>query len=230
MINNIRDLSEIAQQAGVPLRKGCLIRSSNLHTAEPDDLSGVAVVIDLRTPTEAERMPDRTPEWVTYHHIPLFDEAAAGITREKTLSEVPDMKNLYRTMLENESFRSHIQAALNIISSHDYSRGAVLWHCTAGKDRCGVLSALVLQALGVNRDAIMQDYLRSNETCAEEGETVCRKLLEAGHPEKIALAVRDAFLAKPEYLQATLDAYDRKPMEFPEAERFRRAVLSGTAL
>ncbi len=228
MIKNLRDLSMIALEDGVPLREHCLIRSANLHTAEPEDLVGIDSVIDMRTQTEVEMMPDRITEWISYYHIPLFDEAAAGITREKKLSEIPDMPKLYRAMLESDSFRAHIQDVLHIISSHDYSRGAVLWHCTAGKDRCGVVSALVLQTLGVHRDAIMRDYLITNDTCREEADMVYWKMLQAGRPEKLARAVRDAFLARAEYLQAALDAYDRKPLAFPEAESFRHSVLLST--
>lgn len=225
MIKNRRDLSEIAVEAGVPLRSGCLIRSAHLHEAALEELEGITAVIDLRTHTEAEQMPDRMPEWIAYYHIPFFDEAAAGITRERSFSEVPDMTRLYRTMLEEEKLRANVQAVLNIVSAHDYSRGAVLWHCTAGKDRCGVVSAMVLRALGVSRDFVMKDYLRSNEVCEAEAEEISRRMLDAGHPAELVSAVRDAFVAKPEYLRAAFDAHDRHPMEFPEAERFRRAVL-----
>lgn len=227
MILNLRDLYEAASADGVPLRKGCLIRSAALHSAAPEELAGISAVIDLRTGLETERMPDRIPAGVTYHHIPFFDEAAAGITREKRPSEVPDMRRLYRDMLEKVWFRSNVLEVLNVIAAHDYSEGGILWHCTAGKDRCGVVSALVLLTLGVSRETIMKDYLRSNEICEEEGNMIYRKLLSEGKPEALAQAVREAFLAKPEYMQAALDAYDRDPLAFPDAERFRAAVLEG---
>ena len=226
MIRNIRDLSEIANEDGIALRRNCLIRSGHLHHAQPEELRGVSAVIDLRTPVETEKMPDRLPEWVSYHHIPLFDEAAAGITRKKNLSAVPDMRALYRTMIENEAFRGHIQEVLSLICTHDYTGGAVLWHCTAGKDRCGVISALVLRALGVSREAVMRDYLRSNDTCAEEAETVYRKLLQDGHPEHMANSVREVFFARPEYLQAAIAAHAEYPLVFPDSTRLRQAVLA----
>ena len=227
MIKNFRDLCEIAWEADVPLRRGCLIRSANLHQATPEDLAGITAVIDLRTGVEAEQAPDRIAEWVTYHHVPLFDEAAVGITRERTFSEIPNMTRLYRVMVEDERLRPNLQKVLEIISSHDYAKGAILWHCTAGKDRGGLVAAMVLRVLGVGREHVMQDYLRSNDTCLEEGEAAYRSMLAEGQTEEFALGVRDAFLAKPEYLQAAFDAHDRHPMEFPEAERFRRAVLLG---
>ena len=225
MINNRRDLSAAARHGGLSFREGLLIRSGNLSSAEPAELDGISVVIDLRTQMEADRTPDRLAEWVSYYHIPLFDESAAGITREKNLSEVPDMRNLYRVMLEDESCRNQLLSVLRLIFTHDYSRGAVLWHCTAGKDRCGIVSALVYITLGLDRESIMCDYLRSNEFCEKEGDEACRKLLQAGKPESLALAVREAYLARPEYLQAALSAFDRNPVRLPEAEQFRRTVL-----
>ena len=45
---------------------------------------------------------------------------------------------------------------------HDFSKGCVLWHCTEGKDRCGLLSAVLLLALGVERSTILEDYLLTN--------------------------------------------------------------------
>ncbi len=225
MIKNMRDLSEAARNAGISLRKGCLIRSASLHQASSEELRGISAIIDLRTHTEAERMPDRAAEWVSFYHIPIFDEAAVGITRENTLSEVPDMKRLYRIMLEQPVSRSHLHEVLRLISVHDYSKGAILWHCTAGKDRCGVVSAIVLETLGVSRNLIMRDYLRSNDSCAFEGDAAYRQLISKGQPEALAQAVRNAYLAKPEYLQAAFDAYDRNPLCFPNSEKFRRAVL-----
>lgn len=49
---------------------------------------------------------------------------------------------------------------------HDFSKGSVLWHCTEGKDRCGLLSAVLLLTLGVKRSTIMEDYLLTNRVNA----------------------------------------------------------------
>lgn len=225
MIKNLRDLSDIAQDAGVNLRRGCLIRSGHLHLAEPEDLIGIASVIDLRTDTEVNQKPDRLNARISYYHIPIFDESAAGITREKNLSYVPDMASLYRLMLESETCRRQLYKVLSVISLHDYSRGGILWHCTAGKDRCGVVSALVLHTLGVDPELILKDYLRSNEVCSPEGDEVYLRLLEKRESVETARAIREIFLAKPEFFHAAEEAYRRDPLPFPNEERFLHVVL-----
>lgn len=226
MIKNIRDLGGIKAHNGKTVRNGCLIRSGNLHNATPADLEGVSEIIDFRTNLEEEKMPDSIPNGKTYRRIPIFNESAAGITREGSISEVPDMKKLYRAMLTEESYRLQLQAIMRVIFNHDYTKGALLWHCTAGKDRCGIVTALVLTVLGVDRDSIMKDYLRSNEDCISESDEVYQRLVALGMPINNAEAVKDAFLAKPEFLNAAFDAFDERPLIIPATSHFIKSVLA----
>ena len=226
MVRNKRDLGGIRTSTGMSIRPGCLYRSANLHEAVPGDLVGVSEVIDFRTNLEEKKMPDTIPEGITYHRVPIFTESAAGITREGNVSEVPDMVKLYRTMLTDEGCRTQLREILSIIFQHDFGKGAILWHCTAGKDRCGIVTALVLIALGVNRESIMRDYLLSNEDCLAESDEVYRRLVDMGMPLDNAEAVRAAFLADPAYLEAALEAYDEAPLDFPDINSFIKQILS----
>ena len=226
MVRNKRDLGGIRTSTGMSIRSGCLYRSANLHEAVPGDLVGVSEVIDFRTNLEEKKRPDTIPEGITYHRVPIFTESAAGITREGNVSEVPDMVKLYRTMLTDEGCRTQLRAILSIIFQHDFGKGAILWHCTAGKDRCGIVTALVLIALGVNRESIMRDYLLSNEDCLAESDEVYRRLVDMGMPLDNAEAVRAAYLADPAYLEAALEAYDEAPLDFPDADSFTKQILS----
>ena len=83
-------------------------------------------------------MPDMIPIGVFYRRIPVFNESAAGITREGSISEVPDMKKLYRSMLTEKSYRLQLQEIISVIFNHDYTTGALLWHCTAEKIAAGL--------------------------------------------------------------------------------------------
>lgn len=85
------------------------------------------------------------------------------------------------------------------------SKGAVLWHCTEGKDRCGLLAAFLLGALGVSREQILEDYLLTNEVNAPKAEAFYQKVLLAGRNEAEAEAVKNIFLAKESYLEAAFD-------------------------
>ncbi|MDD7740043.1 MAG: tyrosine-protein phosphatase, partial [Lachnospiraceae bacterium] len=121
--------------------------------------------------------------------------------------------------------------------SHDFEKGSVLWHCTEGKDRCGLLTAVLLCALGVDRDTIMEDYLLTNEVNGPKAEYYYQMLISAGKSESEAKIVKDIFLAKEEYLNAAFASIDelykndseflRDGLNIPQEliERFRRSVL-----
>ena len=218
MIRNFRDLSGIKNSHGQVIPSGMLFRSANLSAAEPSDLAGISAVIDLRTDIGRERAPDRIPGNVSYHILPIFDEQAAGITRSASLDTVPDMVSLYREMITEH--QDTIQAVLSVIFSHDFSTGGVLWHCTAGKDRCGVITAYVLAALGVGNEAIMADYMRSNDACIPEADAIREKLLAAGKAKEEADKVWDVFIAKEKYLNAAL-----AEMTFEENPEFQKKIF-----
>ena len=218
MISNFRDLGGLQNKEGRIIPSGRLYRSANLHRATEDDLAGISAVIDLRTETERQRMPDQIPDGIAYHHIPIFDEAAAGITREMSLTSVPDMVLLYRQM--EEACQDAVNQVLAVICGHDYSSGGILWHCTAGKDRCGVISAHILSALGVDEKTIMSDYMKSNDSCIPEANEVFRRMRDEGTDESTAKGVWNAFIAKEEYLQSALAV-----MSFKEDKVFQRTIF-----
>ena len=72
------------------------------------------------------------------------------------------LADTYRTMISSEPSLEAMREFFDVLLEDD---GAVLWHCTQGKDRTGVAAAAILLALGVDRDEIMRDYMRTNRTC-----------------------------------------------------------------
>jgi len=157
----MRDLGGMKTKDGRVIRPGMLMRSAQLSEAEGDDLKGISEVIDLRTPKERLEAPDQT--WYScYSPMPIFETIMPGISHEDELTgrSVPDMTKLYEKLMKEcaDTFRDVLLEIMN----HDYDSGAVLWHCTEGKDRCGMTSALILEMLGVSREFIMEDYLKTN--------------------------------------------------------------------
>ncbi len=218
-IVNARDLGGLVNREGRTVRRGLLLRTANLSQATREDLRRLAgdyrlsLVIDLRTQTEREERPDRLPAGVRYLPDPLFDEATGGITREEGQSVVfslPDMPALYRTMVTAQPCKDVLSRALREILSHAYETGAVLWHCTAGKDRCGVVSALVLAALGVDRAEIMRDYAIDDPRFLIDAEELYRSILRSGRSEAEAETARECFLASPRFMEAALDAIEQR--------------------
>lgn len=179
-VKNFRDLGGIPAADGKTVRYGKLYRSGhlgkiNLETAEKlRDRKSLHTVIDLRAPAELEHKHDVVPEGVDYLHIPpLTDEQNPAVTRHtgpSILKKIMQIEGGARTYL-SDTYRTMISSAPSLEALRDFfdvlleDSGAVLWHCTQGKDRTGVVAAAILLALGVDRDAIMRDYMKTNRSC-----------------------------------------------------------------
>ena len=230
MIQNKRDLGGLCTKDGFVIRNGCLIRSAHLFQAEPRDLEGISAVIDLRTPGERKEAPDQV-HGRTFCPIPIFDDLTAGISHEEGADRqvIPDLASLYRRLMPEcaASFRK----VLLTVMEHDFSAGAILWHCTEGKDRCGMTSALILEALGVDRDTIMADYLKTNEVNLPKAVMIREKLLPT-HGQAFADSVYQAYIADERYLQAAWESmgsnYIADILKIPDSTvlHFREKVLA----
>jgi protein-tyrosine phosphatase len=119
---------------------------------------GLTTVIDLRTESEVDnrgRFPVETVE-VDYHHLPLT-ESIPGTEEVPDWGEAQYVTARYTHILKEG--RSSIARAISLLAS-DGSLPAV-FHCSAGKDRTGVLAAVVLGGLGVPDEVIVDDYALS---------------------------------------------------------------------
>lgn len=229
MIQNMRDLGGLKTQNGKTIKPNCLIRSAHLYQAKESDLDGIATIIDLRTPGERRQAPDQT--WNReYLPLPVFTEEEAGISHEQEISAqlFPDMAMLYGRLIREctESFRKIVLSIMN----HDFASGAILWHCTEGKDRCGLTTALILESLGVDRKTIMEDYLKTNMVNLPKAFRIHDRLLHTQGKE-MAEAAYQAYIADEQYLQAAWDAmgndyiHDKLGIDEETISWFETAVL-----
>lgn len=158
---NLRDLGGIPV-AGGPLATGLAIRTDDLSlidTATADDLVtvGVRTVIDLRTVDEAQ-LTGRGPlqdRAVAHHHLPLMRSVDTGLPQGGGFTHA-QMGEMYVRMVEDAA--PQLATALSIIA---LSPGTTAFHCSAGRDRTGVLAALLLVALGASDAEIIADYTRT---------------------------------------------------------------------
>ena len=177
---NFRD---VAEETGV--RPGRFFRSSELSRLSEDGRRrllqlGITDVADLRSPRELERRgPGAVPAGVEVHLLPFPDlsavdgEAPHEATFQKMMSEKPDDEDVAvaagRFMTEEyqrfPTLGGAKRAVRQVISLITGGR-PVITHCFAGKDRTGFTVATVLETLGVDRDAILADFLRSNAAIA----------------------------------------------------------------
>ncbi|MBE6783326.1 MAG: tyrosine-protein phosphatase [Ruminococcaceae bacterium] len=179
-LENTRDLGGFIAENGRKIKPFRLIRSGELAKATSQDIYtltekyNLKTIVDLRTDIEIERKPDPEIDGVNYINLPVVDEATVGITREKTaaasavkliktmdISATEYMQNMYRALVVNETSINVLKNFFELLlASED---GAVLFHCSAGKDRVGALTAILLSILGVSRDVIIKDYLATQK-------------------------------------------------------------------
>jgi protein-tyrosine phosphatase len=159
--SNFRDLGGYSTADGRTTRWSTLFRSDTLHELTESDLKvlrdiGLKSVIDLRTGFEAEKTGRGLLEGeaVSYLHLSVIDEDG-GESRGIPAPVDENLSNRYLWYLDVG--RDPLVRALTMIG--DGSNYPLVFHCAAGKDRTGVLSALVLEIIGVERSAIVDDYV-----------------------------------------------------------------------
>lgn len=154
---NFRDLGGLRTADGRPVRTGHLFRSDALHRLTASDIDilsrlEIATLIDLRSPVEIELSgPSPLLERGTRHlHMPVFsrDLSLDDITPDSTLGD------LYMRMLELGT--GGVGLLFETLSQEEHFPAII--HCAAGKDRTGIVSALILRALGVPDETIVADY------------------------------------------------------------------------
>lgn len=161
---NFRDLGGYRAADGRHTRWRVLFRADGLTQLSPSDLATLAElqvrnVIDLRTALEVEsrgRFPTDTGG-VRYHHLPLTD-TLPGAEDVPQWGDTGFIARRYLGMLEGGA--PSVAAALELLA--DPANLPAVFHCSVGKDRTGVLAALVLGFLGVADEVIVEDYVLSS--------------------------------------------------------------------
>ncbi len=237
-IPNLRDLGNTVTGDGRKIREGCLLRSAHLGNASEDDIKylqdnyRLRTVIDLRTDAERDEMPDKAGSCLILN-IPIIKSFKAGITHESTAENMPfpDLALLYRKMMRDPDCQDGLRRVLKACFENDYESGAVLWHCSEGKDRCGLTAALLMEALGVDRETILEDYLETNTTNLPRAAYMKEREMQRSGNAARAEAVYQAYVADERYLRNAWDAmgehYLTECLGFSEEDllRFRDRVL-----
>jgi protein-tyrosine phosphatase len=203
---NARDLGGYPTLDGRETRWGAIVRSDN-----PAELTaagraalvahGVRSIVDLRTPDEVAHHPNPFagpgPHGIAYTNVSLLDPAAEPPAGFTTLADD------YKRMLDR--FRPSVAAIMTAIARAP--AGGVLVHCMAGKDRTGIVSALLLELVGVPRETIGADYALTAECLRpREEEWLANGPGERADRER-ALAT---YAARAEVMLEVLDDLDRR--------------------
>jgi protein tyrosine/serine phosphatase len=207
---NLRDLGGVETTGGGRVATGRLYRGASLHRLEPEHVEalaafGIRTAIDLRTTAEVES-GGFAGDGAAVRHLPIFETGPdLGDPGEESARVLADA---YLWMLDEGP--DAIRSAIDLLGDPDNAPAVV--YCAAGKDRTGVVCAIVLSLVGVGRDAIAADYALSDAPASALREwhldhgTPLDQLAAAG----VFRAPREAmelFLASVDERFGSLDAY-----------------------
>lgn len=239
---NYRDLGGIKTSSGRVLKKRMLLRGTDLSKINGSDILrlreeyNLKTIIDLRTKKEASEKPDRKIEGVSYYLMPIFDEAVIGISHEKKVHSIkslvclPPMESLYEQMVSPKSL-DNVTAVLKKILLLPEDEFSVIFHCSAGKDRTGIIAALILIFLGADRKSVIEDYLYTNKGKRLKAQLAYFGSVVLKLSRSFARKVKNYLLASEVYIQASLsvieetygsiEAYFSKKLNFTPEEKER---------
>jgi protein-tyrosine phosphatase len=198
---NFRDLGGYEASGGRRTRWRTLFRADGLGELTETDLSvlralGIRTVIDLRSGSELERGRfDVDAHPVAFHHFPFIAELpdAEEFARRPGL-----LGSQYQEIVRDAG--DQILAALEVLASPDAL--PAVFHCTAGKDRTGVLSAIVLSLLGVDEPTVVADYALSGAAMQRLQAKIIAKYPEA---RETIENIGEVFSAEPAQMEILLD-------------------------
>ncbi|WP_321478860.1 tyrosine-protein phosphatase [uncultured Bacteroides sp.] len=212
-IQNFRDMGGYQSKGNKKLRWGMLYRSGaidSLGTYSYEEMRnmGIKTIIDLRS---KEELSNDTSIQTKFNvvHIPIatgnIDKLLIAIKKDKTKCDTINrvIDQWYR-ILGNHYQQEYKKIFEILLNKNNYP---VIIHCSAGRVRTGIVSALILNALGVNDDTVMNDYLLSNDYYSipkNISQYACKL------PTNSQIAITTLFSAKERFLNITKNEIERR--------------------
>ncbi|MST87003.1 tyrosine-protein phosphatase [Lactobacillus porci] len=213
---NFRELGGYRTNSGRKIKTHKLIRSGHLADLTKSDeryLAGYGLKydVDLRTSYEREHQPDKVWSGLNYFADPVFDEDLTDSTMsisdmaraggENASWGFKRMLSAYENMATGQNASKAYRHLFELLLQNEKDHEAVLFHCTAGKDRTGFGAILILSALGVPMKTIERDYLFTNEVVADfVKEKLAREQAKGAGPDLLN-TFRDLQTVKPAYFK-----------------------------
>ncbi|WPO92085.1 tyrosine-protein phosphatase [Chryseobacterium sp. HR92] len=170
-VTNFRTVGNIKNTEGRTLKEGKLYRSAHLNKLKRksfDDLEklGIKEIIDLRNSKEIAQKPDQLPSCTVYKKYSAFEDEGDQLAQAKklVLKGKVNASDADKRMIDfyREYVTENPEIIKKIITDILESEDPVLYHCTAGKDRTGITTALILTILKFDKETIYNEYLLSN--------------------------------------------------------------------
>lgn len=246
---NLRDIG--GKYKNVNLRYNMLLRGRALLNLTPKQLDKLKnkyhlrTVIDLRDIAEQAQKPDMQLPGIKKLLMPVFADSKVGIShedREKNdqitiLRKLPPMSQMYYEMFHDECLDNLSKIVKLIITAPDEDY-AFYYHCSEGKDRTGIISAVLLSMLGATKKEIIKEYLYTNRIAHRKANIYYLVAKYVRFDVNLAKKLHGMFSAKKEYISVYFDVvkdeYDNDYMTFfkkglglseEEVEAFRKKMI-----
>lgn len=193
---NLRDIGGMVTDTGHTVAHHRVLRSAvpALGDIAPDGITWPpAVVIDLRSTGEVEEEHPLVPAGARLVTLPLLSALRPGA------EPLEHLHGLYLLMVDNAA--GHL---VTLVREVAHAEGTTLIHCAAGKDRTGISIALLLRLVGVPRDAILADYLRTSDA---DQAIHARLSVSTGHERRATLPPAYFFVSA-EAIDGVMDVWD----------------------
>jgi len=193
---NARDIGGYDGLFGSTVKTGLIFRSNAMAGLSVGDLAKITAarisdIIDFRSPAEVAATPDTPVPGTTYTKRPIYDPSNDFYTvvnqiigggpayQQQKLGNggaQAMMVDSYRWFITDPTARGQFAATFKEAAT---STTPILYHCTSGKDRTGIMTAVLLTALGTPKNEVYQDYLKSNANLAATNQATINGLLSA---------------------------------------------------
>ncbi|WP_426481892.1 tyrosine-protein phosphatase [Chryseobacterium sp. R2ACT005] len=220
-VTNFRTVGNIKNVDGRTLKEGKFYRSAHLHKLKKKSFNdfeklGIKEIIDLRNSKEIAEKPDQLPSGIVYKKYSAFEDEGDQLAqaRKLVLKGKVNASDADKRMIDfyREYVTENPETIKKIIIEILESEDPVLYHCTAGKDRTGITTALILTILRFDKETIYNEYLLSNNYRKEMVEKRLRlaNRLHFIYPKMDLQVLENLSWVEKRYLDAAFGEIDKK--------------------
>jgi protein-tyrosine phosphatase len=228
---NTRDLGGIKGEGGKTIKPKKIVRSGELDKADEQDIKAlyfdydVRTVIDLRNKTESIQKPDKIYKDTRYILNPILTETQMGMTHEEeTDAETSEyvfvkriiegeggvsfMKDLYLNFVDDPFCLSQYKKLVDYFTADH--QGAILYHCSVGKDRVGIGTFIILKLLGASDRDIIEDFMLTNIFIEPNITKRISNLSKRIDDPRLEQTYRELFQVRKDYIEVIMKHIDAK--------------------
>lgn len=232
-VKNARQLGGYIMKDNRKIKQNMLLRTAallNLTKKDKEKLQNefhISVIYDLRSNVEAKYQPDPTIDGIECKKYDLYEnmndlEMDEVFKKKNNFSSPIDlyielaanplsydfMKTLYDDLMISKKAISTLKYLFQDMLRNEGK--PMLWHCAQGKDRCGVVSAIILFALGADRETVVNDYHATNLFYESELNIARKVIKERNYDERSSLCLLSMIGTPPSLFETTLDNIDKQ--------------------